>query len=89
MDNSNYELDYKAMFENLYKKFEEKYATEIEYFDLLAKAQETSKSSDLVSKNLMKMTMVDQILILRKLKELNDICAALQEKYKFGESEEE
>lgn len=85
MDNSNYELDYKAMFENLYKKFEERFASEIEYFELLGKLNDLQQKACPVSKNIMKMSMSDQILVLRQLKALNDICATLQDKYHFEE----
>ena len=83
MDNNNYELDYKAMFENLYKLFEEKFATEIEYFELLAAANSNTKAATIVSNNLMKMSMADQVLVLRQLKAMNDVCAILQKKYNF------
>ena len=89
---SNYELDYKAMFENLYKKFEEKFATEIEYFELLGKVNDLQQKAGPVAKNLMKMSMRDQVVVLRQMAVLNNICATLQDKYHFEEdikSEEE
>lgn len=88
MDNEKYELDYKATFENLYKLFEARFATEIEYFELLGETADLQQKATPVAKNIMKMSMADQIIVLRQMKTLNNICAFLQDKYHFEEGEE-
>lgn len=89
MDNNNYELDYKAMFENLYKRFEEKFATELEYFNLIGNLNENLEIVGLVSKNMLKMSMADQLLLIRPLTAMGGICKTLNEKYNFEEVAEE
>lgn len=58
---------------------------ESEYFELLGSVDEFAKQMNVLasSNNLLRMSMADQILILRKLREIGELEAQLCEKYGF------
>ena len=86
---SNYEIDYKAMLDQLFAKLNERLDMENEYFTLLQYITENSASLDVIMKNLTKMPMCDQVLVLRSVAKLYDTCLRLQTKHDFIEEEEQ
>lgn len=56
---------------------------EDEYFELLAGVDDFTKSINTMAgnNNLLRMTVADQVLVLRKMSELGDLLSRLCEKY--------
>lgn len=75
------ELDYKQMFETLLARFNDKFKVELEYFDLLAKVQETKKYNDLLNEHLFEMSMADQVPICKIAVAMNEYSKQMCEKY--------
>lgn len=59
------ELDYKAMFETMYKRLEEAKKADEEYFALLALIHEKSKYITAISEKLMTLPKSDQLMLFR------------------------
>ena len=59
------------------------------YFDLLAKSSETAEAIKTVSSNMMKMSMDDQIQLLKASLLVGQVSKKLAEKYDFDELCEE
>ena len=80
---SNYELDYKAMFDQIFEMLSAQIDIENEYFEMLRYLQVNSPVINAVTSNIMNLPMRDQILVLREFKNMGDVCIHLQQKHKF------
>lgn len=85
----NYELDYKTMFEQLMAKFEHTLDAQNEYFETLTYMTEHIGEVTVVSENMMKMGLVDQLMFFKAYSQLAAVAVKLQEKYNFEVKEEE
>lgn len=88
MADEKYEVDYEAILAGLVKTIENNTDTPNEYFELLNCVNELSggKNEHLLSTvacNMINMSMVDQVLMLRAHKNLLIVCEFLQKKYNF------
>jgi hypothetical protein len=79
----NYELDYKAMFDQLFERLNARLDIENEYFRLIKYLQANSPVINAVTSNMVNLPMNDQLLVLRAFKGMGDVCIRLQEKHKF------
>ena len=83
MDEMN--LDYKQMYENLQKLTVQKAEQEQHYFDLLCKFEQLKHYGDIISKNIAKLPMADQIKVFESIVYYNSICKTLVEKHNIDE----
>lgn len=75
------ELDYKKMFEESQKQLTEMFALQNEFCELAAYMQENGDKVKIVSDNLMKMSMADQVALFRATAASTRVCVALYDKY--------
>ena len=83
MDEANYDIDYKSMFENLKKFVQNHFEVENEFFSLTRELGELQPYSNEFSENMFKMKMVDQVKVMRIAVELGKLQKELCEKYGF------
>ena len=81
-------MDYEALFENALKKMKNYLDTEKEYFECLSRLGTYSNDIDIVSKHLMKMSMSDQLKVIKAVIIQGEISKILREKYRFEEDTE-
>ena len=78
-----YTIDYKAMFENLLSKMKDRCSIEDEYFELIRNVNASQETTSIICKNFMNMPIADQVIYLRAVNNMCNVCAYLQEKHKF------
>ena len=85
---AEYEIDYKALFEQIKKRFDDLINSDEEYFKLLKTSNELKPYAELVGKHFLDFKKTEQVNVLRILVSYGHICKSLCEKYQL-ESEED
>ena len=78
---NDYEIDYKAMIEQMRNRIEELLKADEEYFALSKLVNEQKVFVEIVGKNLFDMKKTDQINALRILVSYGTLCKTLCDKY--------
>lgn len=78
------ELDPKALLEQLLKS----YAAQTEYFTMLAKITKQKPYTEIVNKNLLKFSMIDQVELMKAVYNLGCLSKKLCDKYGLEVEEE-
>ena len=86
-DNNNAKIDYEAMLEAALNKMKSILNDEFEYFKYMKAVNDYTEVITLVSKNMMSMSVSDQLSLLKAVCYQGAICEKLQEKYKFEKEE--
>ena len=85
---NDYNLDYKLMFEELQKRFEQFLKADDEYFDLIQTLITQNPYTDAVCENLLKLRKTDQIKALKVIVGYGELCKKLCAKYNLLVEEE-
>lgn len=84
MDEVKLSPEFESMMGRIYAaRMGKRFELEAEYFDTLSKINERQDAHTLVCGNLMKMSMDDQLKILKLALDIANICVELQAKYEF------
>ena len=84
-ENNNPKVDYEALLQAALNKMKNMLDDEFEYFECMKAVNDYTEVITLVSKNMMSMSVSDQLLLLKAVCYQGAICQKLQEKYKFEE----
>ena len=85
----DYEIDYKAMFEEQKKIAEEQLHMMSEFFELMNYLAENAQFMTPVTDNIMKLELADQLAYLRAVKKGIVIAKGIVKKYKLEVKEQE
>ena len=83
------ELDYKAMFEELSSQMIDMCHDQAELGDLTVRVTERTKLTEMMSKNLPRFTIKDQLRVIRILDQMATLAEELCEKYELDSGTEE
>lgn len=83
------ELDFKAMFEEMSDKFNKFLKIQREYFALMNSVSKRAGIVATVAKNISKMSIQDQVTLLRIADQQSELAEKLYKKYSFDELEKE
>lgn len=77
----NYDIDYKALFEQAMKKVREQANQQDEYSALMQQCNELAKYSTIISNRLLQMKLSDQITLMKAAVHMNQVSKQLCQKY--------
>lgn len=80
-----FEIDYQAAFEEMKRRFDNYMNLQNEYYALLDEINELSKYSTFVTKNILKLPMLDQMKILKLSVKMGRVAKQLCEKHDIGD----
>ena len=86
---NEHEIDYKTSFDNALRNLEETVKMQTEYFELMAyiSDKDRTKTPAMVADNMFRLTLEDQLLVLKVLKTNVELSEHLCKKYGLEEKE--
>ena len=89
MKKDDFDIDYKQLSEDTGKALKNVLQQQRSYFELITRITENGDVIGVVSRNIFKMNMTDQIKCMQATALLIEVCTKLNEKYGFDDATEE